>query len=61
MFIPMWVLYVAGGLIIAHVCMLHIERRKLQKALAEVQLQYEECQQVLEELEEACPDANGPQ
>jgi hypothetical protein len=41
--------------------MLHIERRKLQKALAEVQLQYEECQQVLEELEEACPDENRQQ
>ena len=61
MFIPMWVLYVTGGLIIAHVSMLHIERRNLQKALAEVQLQYEECQQVLEELEEACPDENRQQ
>ena len=58
MFIPMWVLYVGGGLLIAHVCMLHIERHQLQKALAEVQMQYEECQQVLEELEEACPDVN---
>jgi hypothetical protein len=58
MFIPMWMLYVAGGLIIAYVCMLHIERRQLQKALAEVQMQYEECQQVLEELEEACPGEN---
>ena len=58
MFIPMWVLYIVGGLIIAYVCILHIERRQLQKTLAEVQLQYEECQQVLEELEEACPDEN---
>jgi hypothetical protein len=50
MFIPMWLIYVAGGLVIAHIWTLHSQRDNLRKALGQATAQLEECQQELEDI-----------
>lgn len=60
MFIPMWVIYVVGGLVIAHMWSLHSQRNsRLGKALAESTAQLEECQQELEECQQELEDTRS--
>jgi hypothetical protein len=49
-FIPMWLICVAGGLVIAHIWTLHSQRDSLRKALGQATAQLEECQQELESI-----------
>ena len=49
MFIPMWLIYVVGGLVIAHIWTLYSQRDNLRKALAAGTAQVEQCQHELEE------------
>lgn len=48
MFIHMWIIYVAGGLVIAYIWTPHSPGDTLRKSLAESTAQLEECLQELE-------------
>jgi hypothetical protein len=51
MFIPLWLIYVIAGLVVAYISRLHRERDRLKEAFAESQQELEGCEQELEELQ----------
>jgi chromosome segregation ATPase len=57
-FIPMWLIFVVGAPVIVYIWTLHSQRDSLSEALAETNLELEECKQELEECQDELEDAD---
>jgi uncharacterized membrane protein len=59
-FIPMWLIFVVGAPVIAHIWTLHSQVDSLREALGETNAELEECQQELEDIGSDDDDNDEP-